>query len=361
MRGILLALCIALAAAWAEPAHSALPRSEVDRLDDVRGPQIHFLYVVPADGEDRGLDQNGTLAASVAHFQGWLAGQTGGANLRVDTYQGELDINFKRLAQTDAELAAGDVREGLEQRLNEAGFVRPNRIYAVYYDGSSRQACGGAFWPPEYRGNTVAMYLRRGLYRCDHFVFAPPGAPPKYWEFAMLHDIVHGLGYVARCAPHFGRDSTGHVSDFVNDLMYTGPGGWELPPTLDVGRDDYYGHGRADCPDLARSPYLTSTPPQPPVLEVKTFAAELRARPGRTIRAQLEVALDAEPVVAGASRCAAKLGTRALRPLTASFSGSTARCSWRLPATARGKRLTGSVQAVVGSLSARRTFTRVVR
>ena len=45
----------------------------------------------------------------------------------------------------------------------------------------------------------------------------------------------------------------------------------------------------------------------------------------------------------------------------APVSGSTAGCRLAPTVTARGKHLTGSVQAVVGSLSAKRTFTRVVR
>ena len=39
--------------------------------------------------------------------------------------------------------------------------------------------------------------------------------------------------------------------------MWAGQGFWSLPASLDVGRDDYYGHGRTDCPDLADSPFLT--------------------------------------------------------------------------------------------------------
>jgi hypothetical protein len=98
-----------------------------------------------------------------------------------------------------------------------------------------------------------------------------------------------------------------------------------------------------------------------PVLAVTRFTVAARARPGKTFDASLAVTLDDVPATTGSARCTAKLGTRALRPVAASFTGSAARCRWRLPATARGKRLTGTVQAVVGSLSAKRTFARVVR
>jgi hypothetical protein len=97
------------------------------------------------------------------------------------------------------------------------------------------------------------------------------------------------------------------------------------------------------------------------VLEVVRFTATSRARPGKNFDATLAVTVDGSPAATGVARCAAKLGTRALRPTAASFTSSAARCRWRIPVTARGKRLTGSVQAIVGSLSAKRTFTRVVR
>ncbi|MDQ6745559.1 MAG: hypothetical protein M3Z27_06060 [Actinomycetota bacterium] len=70
----------------------------------------------------------------------------------------------------------------------------------------------------------------------------------------MLHEILHTLGFVPTCAPHFTRN--GHVSDRATDLMYAGPLPWQ-PSVLDVGHDDYYATGRTDCLDLAASPFLT--------------------------------------------------------------------------------------------------------
>lgn len=371
MRRVLIAALGAFLAPGA--ANAALPRSTADRLDDRTEPQIHFVYAVPADSQDRRLDETGALEGSVGSFQAWLAAEAEGKNLRVDTYQRVLDVSFFRLAASDATLAARGayVREGVEAELRAAGFNRPDRIYAVYYDGSSTWACGGAFWPPQLQGNAVVMYLRGrpGSAVCENNGFAAASAPPTYWEYAMLHDILHGLGIVGTCAPH--HHLAGHVSDFANDLMWSGNQPWSFPAHLDIGRDDYYGTGRTDCPDLARSPYLTASAPPPvvpdepvdiePVLAVTRFTAAARARPGKTFDALLAVTVDDLPAATGSARCTAKLGTRALRPVASSFTGSAARCRWRLPATARGKRLTATVQAVVGSLAAKRTLTRVVR
>ena len=76
------------------------------RRDDIAGPQIHALYVLPSDATDRRLDTNGTIAASVANWQRWLRGQTFNNGLRLDTSAGGLDVTFVRLGRTDAQLAS---------------------------------------------------------------------------------------------------------------------------------------------------------------------------------------------------------------------------------------------------------------
>lgn len=75
----------------------------------------------------------------------------------------------------------------------------------------------------------------------------------------MLHEIVHTLGGVAVCAPN--HTLAGHVSDNPADLMWSGEQPWSLPPTLDVGRDDYFAHDNPSCFDLKRSAFLSPIPP----------------------------------------------------------------------------------------------------
>jgi HYR domain-containing protein len=249
----------------ASPALAALPRSNVDRLDESAAKQIHVMYVLPSDGTDRALDTNGTLANSVGSFETWLAGKTGGRELRLDRFLGELDITFFRLAETDAQMEANGafVRDRIEDELHGAGFNDANKVYAVYYDGRSNFACGGGAYPPTLPGNVAAMYLNglpTGPVPCSTNPFAGPGQPPTYLEFAMLHEILHTLGFVPACAPHQHR--AGHVSDNANDLMWAGdgfwvPGGWDAV-LLDDGNDDYFGAGIPGCLDLSTSDFLTS-------------------------------------------------------------------------------------------------------
>jgi hypothetical protein len=243
----------------------------VDLPDDFSGPQVHMMYVIASDGVDERLDLNRTpsknIHNSVDAFQHWLSIQTGGRQLRVDTYRGALDITFYRMKLTDAQIAnfrpgGGSpgggiyVRDAIEAELNTAGFARPGKIYAVYYGGSSQYACGGGAWPPTLPGHVAALYLRgtpKSAPACNSNPLGASPTTPGYWEFAMIHEILHTLGYVPNCAPHSTKD--GHVSDSQTDLMYAGPLPWQ-PRDLDFGHDDYYAHASNGCQDLATDAYL---------------------------------------------------------------------------------------------------------
>ena len=75
------------------------PRSTSDRPDDISGPQVHFVYAVPSDWEDRNRDRFGEVERSVLAIQHWLAEEIG-QTLRVDTYQGRPDVSLLRLTFT---------------------------------------------------------------------------------------------------------------------------------------------------------------------------------------------------------------------------------------------------------------------
>ena len=236
-------------------------RPAADRPDDATGSQVHILYVLPSDGADRQLDVNGTLANTVGSWQTWLAGQTGGRRLRVDTFGGALDITVVRLSRTDAVMKSygAFVRDTIEKELVGRGFTTATKLYAVYYDGGSTWACGGGAWPPALPGRVGVMYLQgtpTGAFPCNTNPFATsPTAPPGYMEFGMIHEILHTLGFVATNAPH--QTLSGHLPE-PNDLMYAGSAPWALPNlVLDVGRDDYYGDNvPAGVLNLRDSPYL---------------------------------------------------------------------------------------------------------
>ncbi len=232
-------------------------RSINDRVDSARGQQIKALYVLPSDGQDESLDTNGKIAASVSLFQNWLAGQTGGRKLRMDTYQGKLDITFFRLSKTDAQMQTYSpyVREEIETQLKAAGFTSPEKIYAVYYGGGNPRGCGDSTWPPTSPPGMVVLYLKGTWPNAPACSTNPLPSPngPGYLEFSMLHEIIHTIGFVPECAPH--HTLRGHVSDSSNDIMYAGSKPWN-PSILDVNHDDYFMHTNVNCLDLSDSNYL---------------------------------------------------------------------------------------------------------
>ena len=230
-----------------------------DRADDITGPQIRVMYVVPSDGGDRALDTRTTLKQSVASFHAWFTGKSGGYTLRFDRHQGELDIGFFRLTLSDADVASSP-RWPIEYLLAEAGLLAEDKLYLVYYDGTGGAFCGGASWPPVVPGQLAAMYLRS--VNCN-VPFTTTVASPGYWEFAALHDLVHMLGIVSPSAPNHTATYPAHVPD-QSDLMYTGPAPWLTGGglTIDVGGDDYFGNAvRSDLPSLDKSPYIAAPMP----------------------------------------------------------------------------------------------------
>lgn len=236
-------------------------RTGIDRPDDAGGFEIKIIYVVPSDGQDRQLDTDGTLVRTVAAFRKWFERQTG-RMLRLDLFNGVPDIAFVRVSRGDAALASvgAFVRDELQRELMALGFNDARKVYAVYYGGTSTWACGGGAWPPTLVGSVAAMYLNglpAGPVPCSANRFTSSIDQAGYLELAMLHEIVHTLGFVATCAPHHTR--SGHSSDSPIDLMYAGDQAWR-PAVLDINRDDYFAHGR-NCGDLARSTFLWPSDP----------------------------------------------------------------------------------------------------
>jgi hypothetical protein len=255
-------------------------RATVDRVDSTTAYKVKFLYVLPSDRADQQLDTNGAICRSVQAQYNWFTSQTAnGAALRYDLSGSMLDIQFVRLSKTDAQMKGTSyaqdintgyayVRDRIERELAAMGVLKDSRkLYAVYYGGTSEWSCGGAAWPPVLIGKVVALYLDGlpgGSVPCASNPVGGSSTTPGYFEYAMLHETVHGLGFVADAAPD--EHSMGHVFDTARDLMYAQRPGtsdpyWDLYSgvVLDSGRNQYYGHG-GSWPDLARSVFLDPLP-----------------------------------------------------------------------------------------------------
>jgi hypothetical protein len=243
-------------------AAAARDRSVTDMPDDVSGPQIHFLYVVPSDGADGQLDTNGVIEQSIARIERWFVGQAGAQGLRVDTYNGVPDITFVRMPHSDAQATSINPWPlwVMGEDLVAAGFNDPAKVYAAFYDGHSAWACGGAKSPALPK--LGAMYLK-GWPTGDPVPchgFGTDTDHPGYFDIGLLHEVLHTLGFAPSCAPHVTQ--VDHVNDSPTDIMYapdaTHTGYWDpLNAVLDYNHDDYYGAHIQGCLDLANSPYLT--------------------------------------------------------------------------------------------------------
>lgn len=178
--------------------------------------QVQPMYVVPSDGPDRGLAEDGSIAGSVRSFNDWLADETRGSRLRVPEDGGEASVVFHRLSRTEAYMAAqGDfVLDALDAALRADGFADPVAMYLVYYDGVVDGPPCGAHGNEFLR--TAAGYIK------DCKEWSGLGTPNL--DMGMIHEIAHGLGLVptnevdgTACAPNHTPD--GHVSTSPQDLM----------------------------------------------------------------------------------------------------------------------------------------------
>jgi List-Bact-rpt repeat protein len=249
----------------------ARDRTTRDMPDDAGGPQVHFLYVVPSDGVDRQLDTSGGMEQSIARIEHWFEAQTGDQALRIDTYKGTPDITFVRLPHSDAQATSTNPWPlwVIGEDLVAAGFNDPAKVYAAFYEGDSKWACGGATSPALAKFG--AMYLQawpaNGPRPCsDAPGFGTGTDRPGYFEIGLLHEVLHVIGFTPRCAPHASSDGYGdHVNDSPTDLMYgpdaKSPAGWNWSQAvLDYKHDDYYRAHISGCPDLSESPYLEQIP-----------------------------------------------------------------------------------------------------
>lgn len=231
----------------AESAPDLAVRSQTDRPDDITGPQIHAVYVIPKDGTDDQLDLDGTIATSIMATRSWVARESG-RMLRIDTHEGAPDVTFLRLDQDHEDVF--ETRFDFINLARQSGFhgESPDKTYLMYYVHDSVPTIG-AF---AYFGETMAVVSARGP-----SAFTP--SPDAYGEqeVTAAHELFHTFGAVDPCAPNWVEGN--HVSD-DHDVMGTVGPRLVRNIRIDPGRDDYYGHGRSNCRDTAESPFWELIP-----------------------------------------------------------------------------------------------------
>lgn len=231
-----------------------------DKPDDFKGPQIHFIYMIPSDGADEKLDLNGAIESSIRMMQGWLKARSFERSLRIDKYNELADVTFLKLKKTNTEmLGKKSLLAAIDLELKENGFDEKEKIYAVYYGGGA-EVCGDSAWPPNKPGNVAVVYVNGE--KTDGSVCGDGDEFKKrrykigsYYEYAMLREILHAMGLVAECYKYSEKD--GFVSN-LKDLMYKGSGKWQAE-NINSSYYDYFLDGKTDqtCSLLPGAKFLS--------------------------------------------------------------------------------------------------------
>lgn len=238
-------------------------RVTVDRTDDSNAPQVKAYYVLAADSVDDRYDVGGQISKQITSANEWLFAN-GGKRLRWDTFKGEIDVQFVRLKQTEAELWLDPEDPTKKCRFKQCpsletivlamqaqGFSNRSKITAVFYGGqrsfSSHKDVPWCAWGGWGKAGHVAMYLvsdmnlMNGTVGCsDMNDFAKTPNTQNTVGIAMIHEIFHALGVLPFSGPPNG-DGNGHIKNDTSDLM----GGSQGTVRLDPGNDDYWRHGKS--------------------------------------------------------------------------------------------------------------------
>ena len=251
--------------------------------------------------------------------------QTGGRCAPLRHISGPLDITFQRLPRPDAEYVA---RGRGRTRSDRAG--PPGERARDLAEGLSRllrrrerRDLRWALLAAGLPGTVFAFYLRSvipGLIPCFASGFAEAGEPPRYTEFAVLHDFMHDLGIVGPCSPHFWDAGTSTRTPTTSCGRERDPGRRSI---LDVGRDDYFQAHIAGCPDLDTSGFLTSDATSP--------SPSPRSDPGQARSPAAPGAL-----VDCGSTCSAPYGRGTVVALTARPEGKSTFVGWGAPCAGTG-------------------------
>jgi hypothetical protein len=235
----------------------ALAWSRIGRPDgptlaaDAAPTSVRVIYALPADAA---LDE--AIIPAVRHelgiVQRWFEDQTGGKHIRLVGDGDAVPVEVRDLKVTAADLrnrpdAASLVDEELRPKTSTttgpgAGEILLSFVPVTF---SEQVRCGTA---------SQTGYAIIWMGSCGAMPSADSGTFGDGATFVLAHELLHALGAVEPCAPHYGRN--GHVTDDPHDVLYDGSAPSPDPASvaIDPGHDDYYRTDSPDCYDVADHP-----------------------------------------------------------------------------------------------------------
>ncbi len=247
-------------------------RNSQDDLDTGTLAQVHVVYAIPADVAEQ-PGRTAAIAHELTNIDSWLDAQSG-QTFSWDRVADVPEVSTVRLGLRVADLAPSNILDRfssglqigftgtslIQEQLVADGFGHPDKLFVVFLEGVyTGGVCGVVLGTAS---SDIELEGRIGDPRYAHvFIGSTCDDPsttslPGVSEAAIVatHESFHALGAVPVCAPN--DNDRAHIStnggpgtDLMGQFVV-------VSPTLDPGRDDYWGHARPTCPDLSRSPYL---------------------------------------------------------------------------------------------------------
>jgi hypothetical protein len=232
-----------------------LLRSSYDRPDEISGPQVKAVYVLRYGATDRMYDTSGDIERAMRQANAFIQAESG-KSIRLDTFQGKVDVMFMPLPPGFEDTSADDCNRA--PCPNEADFLRhltaigranSDKTYMFFYSGETKGVfvCGGA-----RQGKAVLLnlsetqgYASTGKH-CS-LDWAGAATDDFSWGLLAVHELMHTFGAVCSSAPD--SDGTSH-SRATGDIMGARANG---KVKLDPNRRNYWGNVPAGCTDVSQS------------------------------------------------------------------------------------------------------------
>jgi len=261
-------------------------RSFKDSPDVIKGKQIHAVFLMPCEREDRRFDVNLNIENSILAINQWFLDKSDNQQLRFDiNNKNQIDVTFLRVNKTmnwfdNKENKSSNKKIDISEKIKKIIVLNKekfndyyNKKFIVFFEGWERRKyinfdiCGKADFKgnisiyytfsrfKKYIGNDLILKNNKQIFTCtqnDHLndindiTFGDA-------EATILHELLHTLGAPSKCGKNLDKNKS-HVLDSTKDILNQESGN----EYLDYNNDDYYNHDIKDCPDLKNSEFLIS-------------------------------------------------------------------------------------------------------